>query len=372
MMGRVSACTGLLTWCGVVPDWPSSHCHWQGQLSPQQEEAARKIIAAMENYEDILLWAIAGAGKTELIFPGIEFALKQGKRIALACPRVDVILELESRIKAAFPETSIATLHGNSEEKHICAQLILATTHQLFRFKVAFDLIVIDEVDAFPFSMDEHLQFAAKAAAKPKATTVYLTATPSVEWQRQFFSGERNGYLIPARFHRHPNPVPDMRWLGDWKKMIVAGKLPRPLITWIAKQNHPFLLFFPDIEVMELALPLIQQLIPEVTSVHAEDPARKEKVDQLRSGVFAGLLTTTILERGITIKQVDVLVIGAENQIFTEAALVQIAGRVGRNPQYPTGEIVFFHYGKTKAMLAAIAHIERNNQLAKERGLLDC
>ncbi len=370
MMGRVSVCTQLYTWCGEPPLWQASHCHWQGQLSPQQSEAGARIITALEQHDDILLWAVAGAGKTELIFPGIEFALQQGYRVALACPRVDVILELETRIKAAFPETSIATLHGNSEEKHACAQLVLTTTHQLFRFKNAFEMIVIDEVDAFPFSMDTHLQYAAKTAAKPQATTVYLTATPSREWQRQYFSGERNGYLIPARFHRHPNPVPTMRWIGDWKKMIEAGKLPKRLTAWLMKQSRPFLLFFPDIEAMEKALPLIQQLVPHVSSVHAADPARKEKVDDLRNGVFAGLLTTTILERGITIKAVDVLVIGAENQIFTEAALVQIAGRVGRNPQYPTGEIIFFHYGKTKSMLSAIHHIRRNNQLAKEKGLL--
>jgi competence protein ComFA len=289
----------------------------------------------------------------------------------VACPRTDVILELEPRLKAAFPETSIATLYGASEEKHDCGQLILATTHQLFRFKNAFDLMVIDEVDAFPYSMDAELQLAAREAAKQDATTVYLTATPTRKWQNEFFTGIRNGVHIPARFHRHPNPVPEMRWVGNWKKAISKKQIPTPLRGWLMKQKNPFLLFFPHIDLMNQALPLIQQITPNILSVHSEDPERKEKVHLLRNGNIQGLLTTTILERGVTIKAVDVAVVGAEDHTFTEAALVQIAGRVGRNPENPNGDVLFFHYGKTDEMIRAINQIMTNNRMANERGLLN-
>jgi competence protein ComFA len=58
-------------------------------------------------------------------------------------------------------------------------------------------------------------------------------------------------------------------------------------------------------------------------------------------------------------------VLGSEDDIFTESALVQISGRVGRNAAFPTGEITFFHYGKTQAMLDAKRHIEQMNEEAK-------
>ena len=101
---------------------------------------------------------------------------------------------------------------------------------------------------------------------------------------------------------------------------------------------------------MEIATPLFQQLEPTIESVHAEDPARKEKVLQLRNEQRKGLLTTTILERGITIKNVQVAVIGAENAVFTSSALIQISGRVGRNIHFPDGNITFFHHGITLEM----------------------
>ena len=100
---------------------------------------------------------------------------------------------------------------------------------------------------------------------------------------------------------------------------------------------------------------------PTIASVHSEDPERKEKVVQLRNEQRKGLLTTTILERGITIKNVQVAVVGAESPIFTSSALIQISGRVGRNVHYPTGEIVFFHHGITVEMDAARKKIAEMN-----------
>lgn len=98
---------------------------------------------------------------------------------------------------------------------------------------------------------------------------------------------------------------------------------------------------------------------------------RKEKVEEMRQGKLQFLLTSTILERGVTFPNIDVLVIGAEDRIFTESALVQIAGRVGRAPEYPTGEVLFFHHGQSKALKKAIKQIKQMNRLAKERGLIE-
>ena len=82
------------------------------------------------------------------------------------------------------------------------------------------------------------------------------------------------------------------------------------------------------------------------------------------------MLTTTILERGVTIPRLHVAVVGAEEEIFTESALVQIAGRVGRSVDFPTGEVIFFHYGKTRAMIKALKQIKSMNVEARKKGLI--
>ena len=52
--------------------------------------------------ENRLVWAVTGAGKTEMLFAVLHQTLQEGGRIALASPRVDVCLELFPRIQAVF------------------------------------------------------------------------------------------------------------------------------------------------------------------------------------------------------------------------------------------------------------------------------
>jgi competence protein ComFA len=376
MMGRVSSCSNLITWSGPPKEIEihPNPLQWEGTLSEGQQHASQKVVEALTQNEDLLVWAVCGAGKTEVLFAGICKALQLGKRIALATPRTDVVLELTPRIRKVFPETPVASLFGGSEDRHLFAPITIATTHQLLRFYKAFDTIIVDEVDAFPYTADESLQFAVQQARKPQSSMIFLTATPNEKWQWECKKGKRNYVTIPARFHRYPLPLPKSVWCGNWKKQLQRGKLPTNVIQWIQKrlQEHKqALVFFPNILLMEKALPILRKLDPRIQSVHAEDPERKEKVQKMRNKEIPILLTTTILERGVTFPNIDVAVVGSEEDIFTESALVQIAGRVGRSAQYPSGEIAFFHYGKTLAMEKAHLQIHQMNKQAHAKKLID-
>ncbi|XJZ26959.1 DEAD/DEAH box helicase [Bacillota bacterium Lsc_1132] len=376
MMGRISECTLLFSWNGPTPQpvVPEIILKWNGQLSDGQKTASNKVLEAIRQNAEMLVWAVCGAGKTEILFQGLAAGLAAEKRICIATPRTDVVLELTPRLKAAFPAITIASLYGGSEDRHLYAPLTIATTHQLLRFYHSFDSIIIDEVDAFPFTMDESLKYAATQARKPTSAIIYLTATPSEKWQRECRQGKRQYVTIPARFHRHPLPVPEFMWCGNWQKRLKKGKLPVSVLRWICQRlqtKKQALVFFPHILLMEKSLPILRQLNPNIEAVHAEDPKRKEKVEKMRSKEIPLLLTTTILERGVTFSNIDVAVVGAEDAIFTESALVQIAGRAGRSADYPDGTVTFFHYGKTEAMLKARRQIGAMNREGRERGLID-
>lgn len=348
---------------------------WSGKLSEEQEKAAAAILLALEKKETRLLWAVTGAGKTEMLFPGIEAALIKGERVCLASPRIDVCLELAPRIQNAFPSIPLALLYGGMEEAYQYRQLTIATTHQLFRFKEAFDLLIIDEIDAFPFAVDPSLNFACQKARKELSTLIYLSATPSRKMQKEIKRGKLNASILPARYHGHPLVLPKMIWAANWKsrglrhfKRMRFGKI----IDEKIKAGKSFLLFLANIQWMLAFEMLLKESYPDAkfASVSSKDPLRKEKVVMMRKGEIQFLLTTTILERGVTFSNIDVLVLGAEEGIFTESALVQIAGRCGRAADYPQGEVLFFHDGKTIAMKRAIKQIKKMNQIAYERGLV--
>ena len=365
-MGRVSSCTTLITWNGPEPDYPKNHLMaWEGILTPLQQKASTELFESTVRNRPHLIHAVCGAGKTEILFEPIYKLLQEGKRVCIAAPRVDVILELEPRLRVAFPTTKIAALYGGAKVENELCQLILATTHQLYRFKEAFDVIFVDEADAFPYTADETLRRAVKKAAKKNAPIHSVTATPS---KKLIFQMRRVGAIstINRRFHGYSLPVPRYEALWNYSAKIKKKKLPTKLQKWTEQRllkEEPFLIFFHNIILMEEAELLFQTLDSGIKSVHASNENRKEFVQNLRDKKIPGLLTTTILERGITIPNVQVAVIGSEQTIFTSGALVQIGGRVGRSSTYPTGDFVLFHHGISHAMDDARREIIRLNKV---------
>lgn len=159
VMGRVNSCQKLYYQkADILPERIESCLGWEGTLSPGQKKAASAVVSSIKQKVDMLLWAVAGSGKTEMMFEGMDLALKQGFRICIASPRVDVCLELYPRLQAVFKEIDIVCLYGDSKDKYQGEQFVVATTHQLIRFYDTFQVIFIDEVDAFPYAKDPFLE----------------------------------------------------------------------------------------------------------------------------------------------------------------------------------------------------------------------
>lgn len=68
----------------------------------------------------------------------------------------------------------------------------------------------------------------------------------------------------------------------------------------------------------------------------------------------------------MTFPSIDVAVIGADHEVFDEAALIQIAGRAGRSADDPDGDVTFFYNVKTKAMVKARQYTELKNLEGKK------
>ena len=87
--------------------------------------------------------------------------------------------------------------------------LTIATTHQMLRFYRAFDLVVIDETDSFPYRDNELLIRAVHRAVKEDGCLLYLTATPSQTLERRIKRKELSVSLLPERYHKKPLVVPN-------------------------------------------------------------------------------------------------------------------------------------------------------------------
>ena len=320
---------------------------WKGKLSPLQQQASEKISRGMADHVQQLLWAVTGAGKTEMMFAGIAAAIERGERIGIASPRVDVCLELFPRLKAAFANCNIALLHGRQELPYHYAQLTICTTHQLLRFYHAFDNLIIDEVDAFPYAANASLLYATKQAIKENGGCLYLTATPGDALLREIKSKRLVVNYLPLRYHGHLLPQIKVRLAFGWRRRLERQQLPPQVIQQLQetlKEGHHFLLFVPHIADLALVEAALRHSFTtfRFATVHASDLERLEKVQKMRDGDYDFLVTTSILERGVTFPEIDVYVLGADDPVFSSSALVQIAGRAGRSQSRPTGRVIFW------------------------------
>ncbi|WP_246132092.1 helicase-related protein [Paenibacillus hemerocallicola] len=320
-----------------------------------------------------LIWAVTGAGKTEMIFPFIDRELRLGRKVLIATPRRDVVLELQPRLKRAFPDRKIVTLYGGSEERWEQGELTLATTHQLLRYHRSFDLVIIDEIDAFPYHNNPMLQFAAERVCRRSGAYVLLSATPPANLIRLANRGRLAHVKVPVRFHRHPLPVPRalrIKELSKWKDSLPGNV--RSALKQSIDRGAQLFVFVPRIRDVEPMVKTIRAHLSgyAVEGTSSQDPERADKVVRFRQGDIRVLVTTTILERGVTVPKTDVFILQADSATFDSAALIQMAGRSGRSKDDPAGRVFFAAAALTNSQSRAIRQIRQMNRVAKRKGYL--
>nr|WP_068962616.1 DEAD/DEAH box helicase family protein [Desulfosporosinus sp. BG] len=346
--------------------------HWT--LTEAQRLASEQVLEFIKDAseETALLWAACGAGKTEVCFPSAAWALERGKSVLFAAPRQDVVKDIEPRLRRDFPDYPLQVLTGTTLVKFQGGGMVLATTHQVLRFWRAFDVVFMDEMDAFPYHGSRALEWGLKHALRPNGKIVYMTATPSPEGLVGVQQGKIRLIRLPARHHRTPLPVP------SWERSRHPLESYSCTDLWASQIDTlraagPVLVFVPKISWIKPWIKCFQRRFPDwcVDGSYGSDLGRSTKLERLRQGEFDLFVSTTILERGITLSRIQVVVLAADHPVFDECALVQMAGRVGRTRESPEGKVVFVSQRRTPAMKTAVLWIKEQNRHAMELGLIN-
>jgi competence protein ComFA len=344
---------------------------YQKESNPQNSNTGND----KDESRPFLIWAVTGAGKTEMIFPMIQYMLRRGKQVVVATPRRDVVLELQPRLKKAFAPTPVVTLYGGSEQRWDTGVLTIATTHQLLRFERAFDLVIIDELDAFPFHNNPMLEYAAHKVCTNGGVTLLLSATPPKHLQKAAKRDQLAHVKVPARYHRHPLPVPIIMPSPSLPQQNKRASLHRPLrdkLDASLQRGAQLFIFVPKIHLIESLVSLLRRCFPSIVveGTSSKDEQRAQKVIDFRQTRIRILVTTTILERGVTIAKSDVFILDADSELFDSASLVQMAGRAGRSADDPSGHVFFVAKERTRGQIEAVRQIKSMNALAKKKGYL--
>lgn len=242
---------------------------------------------------------------------------------------------------------------GHTEDLY--GHIIVLTSHQLYRYPHYFDLLVFDEIDAFPYRGDELLHKFFKDSIR--GTYVLLSATPSKD-DLNFIEKEKGIVLkLDERYHGRPLPVPVFKRCLFFQFLYVLLDLKRML-----SQGKQVFVFAPTIREVETLYEKLSLFLSNGESVSSQDGDREKKIREFKEGKLRYLVTTSILERGVTVKNLQVLVYKADtNYIYNADTLIQIAGRAGRKKKYEDGEVVFYGAIKNKYIIESIERIKKSN-----------
>ncbi len=323
-------------------------------LSKDQKQISDQLLENYQNGVDSLVNAVTGAGKTEIVFDVIKYALANRQTVGFAIPRRDVVIELYVRLKNVFNSNTVIAVYGGSTSR-LDADIVVLTTHQLYRYENYFDLLILDEIDAFPFNGNDLLYSMFHKAIK--GHSVLMSATPSEEVQKTYSKPGKMILELNSRYHKHPLPVPKLvSKIPGFDFLYLTKTLKR-----FKKEKKPVLVFVPTISECEELYNKLKQCFKNGYYVHSKLPERSEIIKHFKAQKYQYLITTAVLERGVTIRNLQVIVYHSDSELYDEHALIQIAGRVGRKSDAPDGEVIFIGTTITKSMEKARETIIHKN-----------
>lgn len=321
------------------------------ELNKYQIKASNLIVDNFLQSKNILLDAVCGAGKTEMLLELIKISLNKGYKIGFACPRRQLIIDLYKRIAIYFNTLEFG-IHIGNKQTNLDSDLIFLTTHQLVKYQNKFDLLIIDEIDAFPFYNNLELE---KACLNSSKQFVFLSATVPDKYLSLV---KRNKLVLISNYFRHHLKCIPLPCIKRYRILFIN------LIYYTLKyKKDKLIIYVASIKQGQRIKGFLRMFNHNIKFVYGKNINNKI-IDDFNNNKINILISTTVLERGMTFKKVDVLVVDANNtKIFDVSCLLQICGRVGRDTKYHQGNIYFLARKLSDNMIKTRERIIQYNEM---------
>ena len=306
--------------------------------TPDQAKATLDIKHDMESAMpmDRLVCGDVGFGKTEVAMRAAFKAATDGKQVAVLVPTTVLALQHYNTFKERFRDFPVRVEYVSRAKtgkqlKELLEDLkagkidILIGTHKLVGKQVVWKdlgLLIIDEEQKFGVAVKEKLK-----ALRTNVDVLTLTATPIPRTLQFSLLGARDLSVINTP---PPNRYPvqtEMITLDDEDIMKEAIQLEM-------QRNGQIYVVCNRIEMLPRIEDRIRRLVPEARCIiaHGQMPPgeMEEALEAFINYDYDILISTTIIESGIDISNVNTIIIHAA-QNYGLSDLHQLRGRVGRS-----------------------------------------
>jgi len=300
---------------------------------------------------DRLICGDVGYGKTEVAIRAAFKAVQDSKQVAFLVPTTILAQQHYETMKerfADFPvEVGLLSRFRSKKQQTVTMQGlktgaidVVVGTHRLLSKDIAYHdlgLLIVDEEQRFGVTHKEKIK-----QLKTNVDVLTLTATPIPRTLHMSMIGVRDLSVIetpPA------NRFPVQTYVMEQNGALVREAIEREL----ARGGQAFYLYN-RVEDMARKVDEIQMLVPEARVGFAHGKMTERELESVILAFLEGdydvLVTTTIIETGIDIPNVNTLIVQNADRMGL-SQLYQLRGRVGRSNRVA---YAYFMYQRDKVL----------------------
>ena len=339
----------------------SNDSQWQKQFeeefpfeeTPDQLTAIEEIKRDMESYKpmDRLLCGDVGYGKTEVAIRAAFKAAMNGKQVAFLVPTTILAKQHYNNLKqrfSSFPMNidMICRFRTPQQQKKTLQSLkegnvdIIIGTHKLLQKDVKFKdlgLLIVDEEQRFGVTHKEKIK-----NMKNTVDVLTLSATPIPRTLHMSLTGVRDISVIETPPEER---YPIQTYVVEFNDQLIRDAIMRE----IGRGGQVYFVYNRVESIKEMAA-FLSKLVPEAKTIigHGQmtERALENVMIDFMDKKYDILLSTTIIETGIDIKNVNTMIIYDSDKMGL-SQLYQLRGRVGRSNKIA---YAYFTYRKDKVL----------------------
>lgn len=305
--------------------------------TPDQLSAIEATKADMESSKimDRLICGDVGFGKTEVAIRAAFKAVQDGKQVAFLVPTTilaqqhyntfvqrmkdfPIRIDLMSRFRTASEQKKTI----EALKKGMCD--IVIGTHRLLSADLEYKdlgLLIIDEEQRFGVAHKEKIK-----KVRDNVDVLTLTATPIPRTLHMSLVGIRDMSVLEEA----PNDrMPIQTYVMEYNEEMVREAIVREL----ARKGQVYYVYNRVNTIADVAA-VLQRLVPEANVAFAHGQMKERELERIMyefiSGEIDVLVSTTIIETGLDISNVNTMIIhDSDNMGLSQ--LYQLRGRVGRS-----------------------------------------
>lgn len=319
--------------------------------TPDQLTAIDEIKRDMEKSKpmDRLLCGDVGYGKTEVALRAAFKAVMDGKQVAFLVPTTILAEQHYNNFVQRFADfpikvDMISRFRSSGEQKKTIKSLregsidILVGTHRLLQKDIRFrdlGLLIVDEEQRFGVAHKEAIK-----ALKKNVDVLTLSATPIPRTLHMSLLGVRDMSVIETPPEER---YPVQTYVVEYNEQLVRDAILRE----INRGGQVYVVYNRVETIKEMAVKL-ESLVPEARIAIGHGQMSEHELENVMISFLKGeydvLLSTTIIENGIDIPNVNTLIVYDADRMGL-SQLYQLRGRVGRSNRLA---YAYFTYKKDK------------------------